>query len=138
MKKIVIALICAITIFGIFLLNYPKLRRPLNGEILFNLTQSLRSKYHLEPYIKSEFLCQIAQKRLLVVEKKFSHDGFYYKYFCDDCYLGENLAEGYDTEIQVVTAWELSQTHLENLLAAFTHSCLKTDGFFVVQIFGYY
>lgn len=103
---------------------------------IFGLVQGFRVNNLMNPYVKSELLCNIAQTRLKDVEKKFSHEGFRADRFCKDCFMGENIAENYTDEQVLLDAWLNSASHSANLHAPFSKSCIKTDGNKVVQIFG--
>lgn len=112
----------------------------LNSSKLWALVQNWRIKQGFSAYIENDTLCQLASKRLTQVKKDWSHDQFlptgaqfvdYNKYR-----IGENLAKEYFTESQLLTSWLKSPSHRFNLDDSFTHSCIKTEGTYAVQIFG--
>ena len=100
--------------------------------------QDYRNKNGKSLYIQSDFLCSIAEKRIEVIKSDWSHNGFLNTKYCDNCTLGENLARNYLFADQTVNSWLDSPTHKANLDRNFTHTCIATDGNYVVQIFGYY
>ena len=117
----------------------------INEQALFDLVQRFRVENNLTPYKKSDLLCQIANYRLKEIKLNFSHTGFFslpHSFCPHGCSLGENLADkGYNSttnEKKTLNQWLLSPEHAKNLKADYTHSCLKSDGRYTVQIFGYY
>ena len=110
----------------------------IDGSRLLNLIQKFRTTSGKKPYRQSRFLCYVAETRLMEVKSDFSHKGFFEWRFCPGCGLGENLARGFNSEETLLAAWINSSSHLANLNANYSHSCLKTDGETVVQIFGYF
>lgn len=110
---------------------------------LYDLVQEWRIQNNLQPYIKSDFLCSIADIRLKETEKQWDHSQFIGSRFCtSECSLGENLSRFFKTEQGTIDAWIQSPDHLENLKRDFSHTCLKCDttsiSNYCVQIFGYY
>lgn len=110
----------------------------IDGSSLFDLIQEFRTKSGKKPYRQSRFLCYVAEIRLEEVKTDFSHKDFSEWRFCPGCGLAENLARGFNSEETVLTAWLNSSSHLANLNTNYSHSCLKTDGETIVQIFGYF
>lgn len=110
----------------------------IDGDFLFQQIQWFRKRNSLKEYQTSDFLCKVAEQRLAETKVNWSHDGFYYKRFCDSCTLGENLYRDGKTEVHVLDGWLKSPSHAAALRAPYTHSCLKTDGNYVVHIFGYF
>lgn len=113
----------------------------INGDSLFKLIQQYRFDNHLRKFKTSNFLCDIARIRLEEVRKSFSHEGFLVERFChSNCTIGENLAQKYqkNQEQKLLSDWVDSASHSSILNSNYTHSCLKTDGNIVVQIFGNY
>ncbi len=111
---------------------------PISDEKLEIVVNNWRQSQNLQLLIRSENLCKIAIVRLSEIKTNWSHDGFNYKRFCANCYLGENLAKDYATEDAILIGWLNSPSHRNNLTTSYTHSCIKTDGNHVVQIFGYF
>lgn len=107
-------------------------------DTLFDLVQKFRLENNLSPYIKSDFLCSIAQTRLQEIQQEFSHKQFIAARFCQNCTLSENLSRGYNSDQLVLDQWLASPSHSEILHRNYTHSCIKIDNIHVVQIFGYY
>ena len=113
----------------------------IKGDKLFELIQQYRLDNHLKQFKTSNFICDIARIRLEEIKKSFSHEGFSTERFCySQCSLGENLAQKYqiNQEEKLLNDWLNSQNHAAEIKSSYTHSCLKTDGNYVVQIFGYY
>lgn len=116
---------------------------PLNADKLFQLVNDWRVQNGYQAYKESEFACNIALKRLPETKINWSHDKFIQdvqagRYCSTTCYLGENLAKEYISESDTLTAWINSPEHLRNLKASYTHSCIKIDGMYTVQIFSYF
>lgn len=119
-----------------------------NGEEVLAEVNNWRSKSY-GAYSYSEELCTVATKRLSEIKKDFSHNGF--QNMVNEgllsskfTRLGENLAN-YNRDLikfdppkarDYLKGWLDSQSHKENLLADFTHSCVKCDKGYCVQIFG--
>ena len=98
-----------------------------------------------EPYMIDERLCSYAQTRLEETEYDLTHDKFYLSAdaifkITDYEFLGENLAQGYDSEKEMLQAWLDSPLHRENLEKNFNFSCIKCQNFVTghncTQIFG--
>ena len=108
------------------------------GELL-NLVQKYRSDHNLPTYSPSDFLCSVASTRLEETKENWSHQGFIGNRFCTNyCQLGENLAKDYIYDSDVLNGWLDSPSHKLNLDKPYTHTCLKSDGNYVVMIYGYY
>ena len=112
---------------------------PISADRLFDTVNKWRVDNGYPAYIKSDLLCQIAEKRLKQIKTDWSHDGF----MSDDvncgevkCHLGENLAKDINMEGLVLTEWLKSPKHLENLKYNYKYSCIKSEDNFVVHIFG--
>ena len=112
--------------------------KQINEQKLFDLIQKYRYENYLPTYSKSDFLCNIADKRLQQIKTDFSHIIFSTSHYCDNCVISENLAKDFHDEQVLFTAWLNSPTHAQILKVPYTYSCLKTDGNNTVQIFGYY
>lgn len=117
--------------------------RPLDSEKLWSLVQDWRLSQNLAPFTKRQDLCDTAKKRLPEIKDDFSHDGFYkHNWFLMKnhggvyTWTGENLAKGYSSEELALKAWLNSPTHLENLVSPYKYSCIETDGWSAVQLFG--
>lgn len=113
----------------------------LSEEKLFDLVQRWRYENNLQPYKKSDITCQVAEKRLVQVKKKFSHDGFEQTVketvtnVQEKVDFGENLAEFFYPESEMLKQWLDSPKHRENLEAPYTSSCIRCDKLICVQIF---
>ncbi len=124
------------TYFGIHL--------PLNSDTLWSLVQDWRVKNNLKSYIKDQRLCEIAKIRVHDVESDWSHVKFndieyrtiYFQPLAPTAInMGENLARNYASESETLNNWLNSPSHLKNLQASFSHSCIVTDGSYATQIF---
>lgn len=103
---------------------------------LWQTVQNWRHEQGLSVFQESEFLCNVAEIRLQETSIDWSHNGLSAKRFCPNgCTIGENLAKGYYQEQRVLDSWINSPSHLAVLQRSFTHSCIATDGNYVVQIF---
>lgn len=111
---------------------------PLSADKLFQLVNEWRVQNGYQEYKKSDFACSVASKRLPEVKENWSHEGFYYKRFCQECTLSENLAKGQPSEKETLKNWVNSPSHLANLQRTYTHACIVTDGDYFVQIFSYF
>ena len=140
-KFLILFTIAIFYAIGLFV-GSKKIPKPLSSpalrtNTLYTLIQGYRVNNGLEPYIMSQKLCDIADIRLKETQIKFSHDGFDAKRFCpSDCFIGENLAEGYTDEQVLLNAWLESPTHAENLKRDFMFTCIRTVNGYAVQIFG--
>lgn len=99
----------------------------INDRELLNLTNYERSQNGLPPLALNDKLTKAAEKK---GEHMFKYD--YWAHFAPDgtspwdfirgegydyAYAGENLAKGYTTSYDAVTAWMNSPTHRENILS---------------------
>lgn len=118
----------------------PTLPIPFSADRLFQLVNDWRVKEGYQPYIESEFACNVASKRLPEVEVNWSHEGFYYGRFCKDCWLAENLADSiqYYSEEHTLSSWLKSASHAANLKTPYTHSCIECSSGYCVHIFSYF
>ena len=108
---------------------------------LFNLVNEYRVNHNLNKLTLNKDLCPLANERLAQIHNDFTHNQFRalrYRYFPDG-EVGENLAEGYNSEKEAMNAWLASPTHHELIVKPnYTSSCLVTDtvnGTYAVQIF---
>lgn len=95
-------------------------------------------------YIYSEPLCSFASKRLEEVQKDWSHLGFLNdtskEIFKTTKFTnaGENLTKNQLAERYVLTEWLDSEDHRKNLEDPFTHSCIRCENNYCVQLFASY
>ena len=114
--------------------------RKINENSLFDTIQEWRLREGLPRYQKSDFLCEIAEKRLGDIKQNYSHDGFRatLEQFCkNDCTVSENLVHGplYGEET-ALNAWLNSASHSAALRENYKFSCVKSDGYYAVHLFG--
>lgn len=116
--------------------------RPLiSGDKLFERVNVWRNTNGYPEYKLSKFACSITEKRLPEIKLNWSHAGFYYKKYCENCYLSENLSKNfyYEADVPLVMdAWLNSPSHLENLKKDYSHGCIECESGFCVHIFSYF
>ena len=113
----------------------------LDADNLFQTVNNWRIEENYQPYIKSDFACNIATIRLPEVKENWSHNGFHASRFCTNCWLAENLAQGYfnaNQKQQLLDDWLDSPSHRKILELEYTHSCIKCDSGYCVHIFSYF
>lgn len=119
--------------------------RKLDGGRLFNLVNAYRVKNGLSQFQWFHPLCEYSNQRAKQVATDWSHEGYLndakdglLQQYCPDCIrTGENLAENYSTEEQILNAWIKSPTHKENLDYDWTYACAYFYGNkYVSMIFG--
>jgi uncharacterized protein YkwD len=89
-------------------------------------------------YKNSEFLCGIADIRVVEVQTNFSHEGFDADRFNAGGKMGENLIEGAYTPKDALDRWLNSLLHRINLESNYTHSCIRCQNGYCAHILGYY
>jgi hypothetical protein len=97
--------------------------KTLDGGKLFNLVNDYRNQNGFSTLLWRHSLCEYSKIRSQEIVTDWSHEGFQddsknnelFK-FCPECVtLGENLAEGYHSEKDILNAWIASPSHKENL-----------------------
>lgn len=140
-------------IFGIFLFllyinpwkvqeNYIILPTPtpstFSSDKLLSLINEWRVAQELLPLIKSSALCDTATVRAVEIANDWSHNGFSAERLCRklECEVGENLAESYIDEQEVLNAWINSPAHLEVLVSpSYKYGCVSNlSGFTVLHV----
>lgn len=111
---------------------------PDDADDLFQTVNEWRIKEGYQPHKKSEFACNVAETRLSETKINWSHDGFRYDRFCESCTISENLAKGFIFADRTLNGWLSSPPHRKALEADYTHSCIKCDSGYCVQIFSYF
>ena len=107
-----------------------------NERELWGLIQEWRLKNNFPVFVESPRLCSIATDR--VDDEKFdNHKGFWEKYGNLE-YIGENIGGDYFSEKELLLSWLNSPSHRTNLERNYTHSCLRCEDKYCVQIFGYF
>jgi len=112
---------------------YNPIAPPLSAEKLTALVNEWRVSQGFQPYVKSETLCEIAQKRIKV--GKDNHAGFYRDYSNYPSVISENSIWNAFDENDALNGWLHSPVHLENLKKFYKYSCTVTDGRNALQIF---
>lgn len=128
-----------------YLLKYePPVDPPItiDNRKLWSNVQTWRSNQELIQYRENELLCKYASIRVEQVKSDWSHDSFIDSVVkplsVDDSsfeQIGENLARDYQNEGEIISGWLVSPSHLENLEAPFTDSCIKCVDNNCVQLF---
>jgi len=113
----------------------------LSSEKLWFLIQKWRISQRLQPYIKNQNICKLANLRLPEIMVNFSHEHFldhsHYREICpqNNCLLGENLSMNALGEQSTLTGWLNSPEHLKNLKANYQYSCIACSNSYCVQEF---
>ena len=113
----------------------------INSKVAWKLVNEWRVEKGYEPFIENDALCDVAKIRVKQIQVNFNHDIRYVKMIHDRepfDYMGENLAEGYNYERNMVWSWLASPSHRKNIANVFTHSCMVCEDNFCVQLFGGY
>ena len=114
-------------------------------EKLWEVVNDWRVSQGKPAYKENPWLCSIAEKRMVEIQKDWSHDGIQRRWNKDMggfVWMGENLGKEYLSEERMLISWLASPTHRKNLDQNFTHSCIRCQmaGVFpyCVQLFGRY
>jgi len=115
--------------------------RSVSEEHLWKKVNEWRKSSLLKEYIKDDLLCKYASIRLQDIRSNFDHSDFnddiskqiFHEYNYTE--LGENLAKDYQLEEQIIINWLTSPPHYKNLIDNFTHSCIKCEDSYCVQLF---
>lgn len=104
-----------------------------------NSINEYRQQNGLDELVVDQELCKLAETRLKDIQTDFSHDNFKSEalnYFDEFYLIGENLAE-YQTSVdQLVNQWVESPTHKQNILYNYDKTCVRSESFKYVQVFG--
>ena len=123
------------------LVSTPKIPTYPNQYELEILSSVYRTENNLNALKHDEFLCGIADKRAIEIQKDWSHDGFA-KYKGENrpsgyVVIGENLATGQKDSKTVMDEWKLSPSHNENLLRPqYKSTCVRCSSSYSVKLFG--
>lgn len=113
----------------------------LSNEKLLKIINDWRVSQNLAPYKVSEFLCGVADIRIKEIQTEYSHKGLRAHRWCPEnetCTVGENLNMDVISNQITLDSWLNSPPHRKILDSNFTHTCIRTEGLYAVQIFGYY
>jgi len=128
-------------------LNKPNIKQKTNlsAPVIESLVNEWRSSVNLAEYSQSPITCEFAERRLDDINADWSHDGFnqlsniltqkYYPNRTQPVYFAENLALGWQTEKEILSAWLNSPTHKRNLTSDYPFMCIRVAGNIVIQIF---
>lgn len=111
----------------------------------YNLINNYRQENGLDVLCWDDKLYEYAKIRAAEASISWSHtrpDGTSWKEIDPNTFQGENLAKGYDTAQDAVSAWIASQGHKENILrGSFNRTAIAfynaENGWFWCQTFGY-
>lgn len=145
MKRILlIILLLVYTAVGLFLhfrREEPQVVTPpphqFDSSKMLSLVSDWRVANGLNPISQSEKLCKVASERLQETEINWSHTGFSASRVCGSqaCDVGENLAQYYRYEGEVLTAWEKSPTHYAVLsLPSYRYGCVAEENEYIVLL----
>jgi uncharacterized protein YkwD len=114
--------------------------KSLNENVLWFRVNEWRVNNGLDPYIRSEALCEFATPRLKEIKTEFSHAGFERKsgqWLSITGYevMAENLSFRPRDEATVLNEWLNSPPHREALEENYVYSCIKADDSYAVQLF---
>lgn len=132
-KWIILLALTTIGIVGYSGLNTPLQGSYLNANKLFFLVNEYRVSEKLSPFELDERLCTTAKLKAedMVQNNYFEHDrGLFFgdlinTYSPTAVFYGENLAVSNGNEQVIFDAWRKSESHNENMLRDFTHSCVS-------------
>ena len=103
---------------------------------LWDLVNNWRKDNSLPKYTRHEGLCVIAEKRATEISTDFNHR----KLTSDEYYplqpmiVSENISKS-DSATSALSGWLGSRPHAQALNDNFTHSCIKCDNNYCVQLF---
>lgn len=108
---------------------------------LFEAVNNWRVQTNRPAYKKSEATCDFASKRAPQLKDDYSHNGFHEMIdslpYAKGTYFSENIAGGFIFADKTLKGWLASPPHRKALEADYTHSCIKCDSGYCVQIFSY-
>jgi uncharacterized protein YkwD len=119
--------------------------KQISEDRLFKAVNQWRESQNKQTYITSPVLCGFATQRVKEIQSDWSHDGFkelsktgeVYK-FQNFSQTGENILRDFSEENGGLESWLNSPTHRANLDSDFTHSCIRCENNYCVQLFGKY
>lgn len=116
-----------------------KRTEPIKQDVLWSLIQDWRIASERPPYTVDSKLCDYADSRVKEIQNDFDHQKFVDMEKSDNfTTLSENASKNTNTEKQTLDAWLASHTHRSALEDQYTHSCLRCESNYCVQIFGRY
>lgn len=113
---------------------------PDTEDDLFQAVNKWRVQTNRLAYKKSTATCDFASFRAPQLKTDYSHKGFHehLKNLPDGQFFSENLLENFTLKEVAIKAWLNSPFHRKALEADYTHSCIKCDSGYCVQIFSYF
>lgn len=107
---------------------------------LFEAVNNWRVQTNRPAYKKSEATCNFASFRAPQLKTDYSHKGFHehLKDLPEGQYFSENILSSYVFPERSLNDWLSSPPHRKALEADYTHSCIKCDSGYCVQIFSYF
>lgn len=159
MKQIVILLLAGLTVFPAGLafgyhLGYQSSENNIRVQLqsseyptVKGLVDDYRINKGFKPLPEDPRLCKLAEERVEEIITDWSHNGYtrrtpiLFSSYCPECSrIGENLARGYTTPEDTLTAWLNSPLHRANLDQDYNMGCLRyriSNGeVFIAHIFG--
>jgi len=117
-----------------------------NERKLWEMIENWRKDNNLPQYLESEFTCSVADHRVKEIVTDYSHNQFRDHIWCPTCKseytISENINTVYPsnlaTENGMLDSWLNSASHSANLKFNYSHSCLRCDQGYCVQIFAYF
>lgn len=106
----------------------------VNADKLFEIIQEWRTSENLQPYVKDERLCKIAEDRVLNDKFLDDHEGLFRKYSNYPYVISENLNYAI-SEKAMLDGWLNSPEHAQALRKPYTHSCIYCYNGYCSQIF---
>lgn len=111
--------------------------------IIFDEVNNYRIENGLDALTWDTKLCAYANARAIEIENDYSHNGFITKgesilETIKAEQIAENLAGSARTEQETLTDWSKSPAHNKTMLGNYTHSCVASNGQYVVQLFASY
>jgi uncharacterized protein YkwD len=119
----------------------PTAQPELNNINLWLAINEWRKSVNLATYTESKLLCDVADIRIKEIQTNFSHDGLFSHRWCDEkltCTISENIAAYSPSVNETLQGWLNSPPHRKALESDYSHSCIRTQNGYSVQIFGYY
>lgn len=113
--------------------------KQIDEDRLWEVVNEWREKQGKSLYKTDIVLCGYANERVKKIQSDWSHDGFHTLKKVDQfTTLGENILNDFDNEETGLNSWLNSTTHKANLDENFSHSCIRCENNYCVQLFGKY
>ena len=106
----------------------------INDEELWVLVNNWRKSEGRKEYKESELLCSFANERKYDLVKDYSHDGFHKRYDNNSFYISENIVAASSGK-EALDKWLNSPAHAAALREPYSHSCIKCQNRYCVQLF---